>query len=62
VDPVPDPLLIRKSGSAGDRARTSGLHVFIVNIFSYGASPVALSCIQLVMCLNVKEVKPIQFV
>jgi hypothetical protein len=24
VDPVPDPLLLRKSGSAGDRIRTSG--------------------------------------
>jgi hypothetical protein len=24
VDPVPDPLLLRKSGSAGNRARTSG--------------------------------------
>jgi hypothetical protein len=24
LDPVPDPLLIRKSGSAGDRTRTSG--------------------------------------
>jgi hypothetical protein len=23
VDPVPDPLLLRKSGSAGNRARTS---------------------------------------
>jgi hypothetical protein len=25
VDPVPDPLLLRKSGSAGNRTRTSGL-------------------------------------
>jgi uncharacterized protein YcbK (DUF882 family) len=24
VDPVPDPLLLRKSGSAGNRTRTSG--------------------------------------
>jgi hypothetical protein len=24
VDPVPDPLLLRKSGSAGNRIRTSG--------------------------------------
>jgi hypothetical protein len=24
VDPVPDPLLFRKSGSAGNRSRTSG--------------------------------------
>jgi hypothetical protein len=24
VDPVPDPLLFRKSGSAGNRAQTSG--------------------------------------
>jgi hypothetical protein len=25
VDPVPDPQLLRKSGSAGNRTRTSGL-------------------------------------
>jgi hypothetical protein len=24
MDPVPDPLLLRKSGSAGNRTRTSG--------------------------------------
>jgi hypothetical protein len=24
VDPVPDPVLLRKSGSAGNRTRTSG--------------------------------------
>jgi hypothetical protein len=24
LDPVPDPLLLRKSGSAGNRTRTSG--------------------------------------
>jgi hypothetical protein len=24
VDPIPDPLLLRKSGSAGNRTRTSG--------------------------------------
>jgi hypothetical protein len=24
VDPVPDPLLLRKSGNAGNRTRTSG--------------------------------------
>jgi hypothetical protein len=24
VDPVPDPVLVRKSGSAGNRSRTSG--------------------------------------
>jgi hypothetical protein len=24
VDPVPDPLLLRRSGSTGDRTRTSG--------------------------------------
>jgi hypothetical protein len=24
VDPVPDPLLLRKSGSVGNRTRTSG--------------------------------------
>jgi hypothetical protein len=35
VDPVPDPLLLRKSGSAGNGTRTSWLAARSINIYIY---------------------------
>jgi hypothetical protein len=37
VDPVPDPLLLRKSGSAGNPAQTSGSVASNTGIFPHSA-------------------------
>jgi hypothetical protein len=54
VDPVPDPLLLRKSSSAGNRTRTSGLAARKPDLQSYKGKIIIKREIHNVKMLAVK--------